>query len=145
MSSKPFFLATARYQADTKADDATFTFGGPIAEDRTHFFGAYEFIDRSLVTGGQVITVTPADAQALGITLPSSGVIPAHQKVTFGFGKTDYQISPANQLAVRYFLFKNFSPSNIGGGLTTTDRATDFTDRMDSASAQLVSTIGNNR
>src|SRR4029453_5244689 len=31
---------------------------------------------------------------------------------------------------------------NIGGGLTTTDRATDFTDRMDSASAQLVSTLG---
>src|SRR5262249_33137038 len=53
----------------------------------------------------------------------------------------DYRLSPANQLAVRYFLFKNFSPSNIGGGLTTTDRATDFTDRMDSASAQLVSTI----
>ena len=43
---------------------------------------------------------------------------------------------------MRYFLFKNFSPSNIGGGLTTPDRATDFTDRMDSASAQLVSTLG---
>jgi TonB dependent receptor len=86
--------------------------------------------------------VTPENAAALGITLPSSGVIPAHQKVTFAFGKTDYEISPANQLAVRYFLFKNFSPANIGGGLTTTDRATDFTDRMDSASAQLVSTIG---
>ena len=32
--------------------------------------------------------------------------------------------------------------SNIGAGLTTPDRATDFTDRMDSASAQLVSTLG---
>ncbi|HEY7058126.1 MAG TPA: TonB-dependent receptor, partial [Vicinamibacterales bacterium] len=59
-------------------------------------------------------------------------------------GKSDYQFSPANQLSVRYFLFKNFSPSNIGGGLTTTDRATDFTDRMDSVSAQLVSTVGSN-
>ena len=64
--------------------------------------------------------------------------------MNFLFGKSDYQFSPANQLSVRYFLFKNFSPSNIGGGLTTTDRATDFTDRMDSASAQLVSTIGSN-
>ena len=53
------------------------------------------------------------------------------------FGKTDYQINAANRLSARYFLFKNFSLSNIGGGLTTTDRATDFTDRMDSASAQL--------
>ena len=114
------------------------------SKDKWHYYGAYEYVDRSLVTGGQVITVTPANAAALGITLPSDGVIPAHQKVNFVFGKTDYQFSPANQLSVRYFLFKNFSPSNIGGGLTTTDRATDFTDRMDSASAQLVSTIGSN-
>ena len=67
-------------------------------------------------------------------------MIPAHQKVNFLFGKTDYQINTANRLSARYFLFKNSSASNIGGGLTTTDRATDFTDRMDSASAQLVST-----
>ncbi len=83
---------------------------------------------------GQVITVTPANAQALGIPLPADGVIPAHQQVNFGFGKTDYQINTANHLSFRYFLFKNFSPSNIAGGLTTLDRATDFTDRMDSVS-----------
>ena len=40
----------------------------------------------------------------------------------------------------RWMLFrKNFSLSNIAGGQNTTDRATDFTDRMDSASAQLAS------
>jgi hypothetical protein len=141
-SQKPFFLAPGALKPDTKADDVTAALGGPIQKDRWHFYGAYEYVDRSLVTGGQVITVTPANAAALGITLPADGVVPAHQKVNFAFGKSDYQISPSNQLAVRYFLFKNFSPSNIGGGLTTTDRATDFTDRMDSASAQLVSTVG---
>ena len=57
-----------------------------------------------------MITVTPDNAAALGITLPASGVIPAHQKVNFAFGKTDYQINKASSLAVRYFLFKNFSP-----------------------------------
>ena len=113
-----------------------------MSETRSHFFGAYEYVDRSLITGGQVITVDPAAAQTLGITLPASGVIPAHQKVNFLFGKTDYQINTANRLSARYFLFKNSSASNIAGGLTTTDRATDFTDRMDSASAQLVSSIG---
>ena len=107
---------------------------------RSHFFGAYEYVDRSLSPAVRSSRSTPPTAPTLGITLPSSGVIPAHQKVNFVFGKTDYQINPANQLSVRYFLFKNFSASNIGGGLTTTDRATDFTDRMDSASAQLVST-----
>ena len=142
MSSRPFFLATTARKPDTEANDVTATVGGPIQKDKWHYFGAYEYVDRSLVTGGQVITVAPADAQALGISLPASGVIPAHQKVNFGFGKTDYQLSAGSLLSVRYFGFKNFSPSNIGAGLTTTDRATDFTDRMDSTSAQLVSTIG---
>src|SRR5262245_19686142 len=143
-STDPFFLAPGVRKPDTEADDVTAAIGGPIQKDKWHFYGAYEYVDRSLVTGGQVITVTPANAALLGITLPPDGVIPAHQQVNFGFGKTDYRINPANQLSVRYFLFKNFSPSNIGGGLTTTDRATDFTDRMDSASAQLVSQIGSN-
>jgi len=141
-SASPFFLLSTARKPDTRANDVTASLGGPIKKDRWHFYGAYEYVDRSLITGGQVITVTPQNASALGITLPADGVIPAHQKVNFGFGKTDYQINPAHQLSVRYFLFKNFSPSNIGGGFTTTDRATDFTDRMDSASAQLVSTVG---
>ena len=141
-SERPFFLAAATRKPDTEANDLTAALGGPIRKDRVQFYGAYEYVDRSLVTGGQVVNVTPGNAGRLGIVLPSSGVIPAHQKVNFAFGKTDYTLSPGNQLAVRYFLFKNFSTQNIGGGLTTPDRATDFTDRMDSASAQLVSTLG---
>src|SRR3954447_10084235 len=133
MSSRPFFLADTARKPDTEANDVTATLGGPIKTDKWHYYGAYEFVDRSLITGGQVITVTPADAQALGITLPESGVIPAHQKVNFGFAKSDYQLSAGSLLSVRYFGFKNFSAANIGaGGFTTTDRATDFTDRMDS-------------
>jgi hypothetical protein len=141
-STNPFFLPANTRKPDTRANDVTAALGGPIRKDKWQFYGAYEYVDRSLITGGSVITVTPANATALGITLPSDGVIPAHQKVNFFFGKTDYVVSPGSQLAVRYFGFKNFSPANVGGGLTTTDRATDFTDRMDSASAQLISTIG---
>jgi len=141
-SADPFFLAAGARKPDTKADDVTAELGGPIRRDKWHFYGAYEYVNRSLITGGSVITVTPDNAAALGITLPADGVIPAHQKVNFFFGKSDYAISPANRLSVRYFGFKNFSPSNIAAGLTTTDRATDFTDRMDSASGQLISTIG---
>jgi hypothetical protein len=145
MSSRTFFLAPTARKPDTEANDFTATLGGPIVHDKAHFFGAYEYIDRSLITGNQVISVTPADAAALGITLPADGVIPAHQKVNFGFGKVDYQISPSTLVTGRYFLFKNFSLANIGGGLTTPDRATDFTDRMDSAAVQAVTTMGNNR
>ncbi len=145
MSSRPFFLADTALKPDTEINDFTATLGGPVVKDRWHYFGAYQYVDRSLITGVQVITVNPTAAQVLGIDLPASGVIPAHQQVNFLFGKTDYQVSASSRLAVRYFLFKNFSLSNIGGGLTTTDRATDFTDRMDSASAQLVSTIGSSK
>jgi hypothetical protein len=145
MSSRPFFLAPTARKPDTEVNDVTLTLGGPITKDKWHYYGAYEYVDRSLITGNQVITVTPSAADTLGLTLPADGVIPAHQKVNFVFGKTDYQLSPSNRLSARYFLFKNFSLSNIGGGLTTTDRATDFTDRMDSASAQLVSTIGGDK
>src|SRR3954471_7170235 len=143
MSEQPFFLSPTARKPDTEANDVTATLGGPITKDKWHYFGAYEYVDRSLITGSQVITVAPADAQALGITLPADGVIPAHQQVNFGFGKTDYQLSKGSLLSVRYFGFKNLSPSNIGAVLTTTDRATDFTDRMDSTSGQLVSSIGN--
>ncbi len=142
MSARPFFLAAGVRKPDTVADDVTAALGGPISKDRTHFYGAYEFVNRSLVTGGQVITVTAADASALGLTLPSDGVIPAHQRVNFGFGKIDHELTKSSHLAARYFLFKNYSLSNIGGGLNTLDRATDFTDRMDSASAQLTTTVG---
>jgi hypothetical protein len=142
MSAQPFFLSPTARKPDTQADDFTASIGGPITRDKWHYYGAYEYVDRSLITGGQVITVNPADAQALGISLPADGVIPAHQQVNFWFGKTDYQLSKGSNLSVRYFGFKNNSPANIGGGLTTTDRATDFTDRMDSTSGQVVSTIG---
>ena len=63
----------------------TAALGGPIKKDKAFFFGAYEYINRSLITGNQIISVKPADAAALGITLPADGVIPAHQKVTVRF------------------------------------------------------------
>lgn len=145
MSSRPFFLAPTARKPDTEVNDVTLTLGGPVVRDKWHYYGAYEYVDRSLITGNQVITVNPSAAETLGIALPADGVIPAHQKVNFVFGKTDYQINAANRLSARYFLFKNFSRSNIAGGLNTLERATDFTDRMDSASAQLVSTIGTDK
>jgi carboxypeptidase family protein len=149
MSSRPFFLAETARKPDTEADDVTGTLGGPISRNRAHFFGAYEYVKRSLITGNQVIAVTQADAQRLGITLPPDGVIPAAQKVNFGFGKVDYQIAGHTLVTGRYFFFKNSSPFNIGNSSATPrltlDRGTDFTDRMDSAAVQAATTESNNR
>jgi hypothetical protein len=142
MSTAPFFLAPGVRKPDTVADDITATLGGPIAKNKTHFFGAYEFVDRSLITGGQVITVARPNADRLGISLPADQVVPANQRVNFVFGKVDHEVSKSSHLAVRYFLFKNYSLNNVPGGLNTLDRATNFTDRMDSTSAQLTTTVG---
>jgi hypothetical protein len=141
MSSQPFFLAANAKKPDTKADDFTATIGGPIMKDKAFFFGAYEYVNRSLVTGGQVITVPKATADLLGANI-GTGVIPANQKVPFAFGKVDYQLAPSTLVTGRYFFFQNLSLNNIGGGLTTVDRATDFHDRMGSAAVQAVTTIG---
>jgi hypothetical protein len=145
MSARPFFLSPTARRPDTDVDDITATLGGPIVRDRAHYFGAYEFVDRSLITGNQVITVNDTDASRLGITLPADRVMPARQKVNFAFGKVDYQMLPSTLVTGRYFFFKNLSQANVAGGLTTTDRATDFNDKMDSAAVQAVTTIGNSR
>ncbi len=129
---------------DTRAD-VTATLGGPLKKDKAFFFGAYEYVNRSLITGNQIISVRPDDAARLGTSLPASGVIPANQSVPFAFGKVDYQLNASTLITGRYFYFQNLSLSNIGGGLNTLDRATDFHDKMGSAALQANTTIGSSR
>src|SRR5205814_6193920 len=94
----------------------------------------------------------PADAARIGLSstaIPSAGVIPAAQGVTFFLGKTDYQLAPDHKLSARYFFFKNESPYNINpvssGTPNTVEQGTDFHDRMDSASSQLISSFGSDK
>jgi hypothetical protein len=147
MSNRPFFLNPSARKPDTHVDNYTATLGGPIVKDKWFFYGGYEYVDRDL-SADRVISVTPANATRLGLsstTVPASGVIPATQSVNFFLGKTDYELAPAHKLSARYFFFKNNSPYNILGGLNTVDWGTDFQDRMDSASAQLISSFGPDR
>ncbi len=44
--------------------------GGPIVRDRTHFFAGYEHAERDL-SGGRVITITPANQAAIGLNEPT--------------------------------------------------------------------------
>src|SRR5688500_10114611 len=150
-SEKPFFLAANAPKPDTHVNNWTATLGGPIVTDRTHFYVGYEFVDRDL-SADRIITVTPENATRLGLganAIPSAGVIPATQTVNFLLGKIDHQLNATNKLSGRYFFFKNSSPYNIGaasrGVANTVEQATDFNDRMDSASMQLISSIGSTR
>ena len=150
-SEPPFFFIPpappAPQKPDTHVNNYTFTLGGPIRKDKTHFYVGYEYVDRDL-SADRVIQKSAVDnASAVGLTQAAigGGVIPATQKVHFAIAKIDHQINSSHKLSVREFWFKNDSPFNIGGGANTIQRATDFADKMNSVSAQLISQFGGNR
>ncbi len=151
-SEKPFFLAATAPKPDTYVNNWTATLGGPIVKDRTHFYLGYEFVDRDL-SADRVITVSPAErgpprARAGRPSLRAESS-PPRRSVNFLLGKVDHQLSASSKLSARYFFFKNSSPYNIAasirGASNTVEQATDFNDRMDSASVQLISSIGSDR
>ncbi|MDP1568437.1 MAG: TonB-dependent receptor [Vicinamibacterales bacterium] len=135
----PFFTQNRTGKPPTEVNLFTFDLGGPIKRDRTHFFAGYEHTERDL-SGGRVITISPANQAALGLSEPA--FMPAALNTEFGIAKIDHQINSANRLSVRYIYFDNLIPNNVGGGLTSVQRATDFSDRQHSTGVQLISTIG---
>jgi hypothetical protein len=145
-SAFPFFFQGARTddrRPDTKVDTFTAELGGPIVKDRLHYYLGYENTYRDL-SSQSVITVTPANAERLGIGAQPS-VVPREQTAKFFIGKADYQLNPNHRFTGRSIVFRNDSPNNIGGGLTSIQRTTDFLDAMESSSGQLVSSFGANR
>ena len=137
----PFFADTSREKPPTDVNVFTVDLGGPIVRDRTHYFAGFENARRDF-SGGRVITIQPASASALGLTEPA--YMPAAGDTKFFIGKIDHQLAPAHRMTARYIFFDNLISNNIGGGLTSVQRATDFKDRQHSTAAQVVSTFGSN-
>lgn len=148
LTDRPFFLAATARKPDNNLDDVTATLGGPLVKDKWHYYVGYEHVNQDLRDNSKVIApVTVSSAPLLGLSSDAvtDGIIPTEQNVTFLIGKTDYDLGPQHKLSGRYFFFKNRSPFNIGGNLNTREVSTDFNDRMDSASVQLVSSFGSDR
>ena len=139
-AEKPFF-STAATKPPVDVNLFTVDLGGPVVKDKTHFFAGFERTKRDL-SGSRVITISQANQAALGLTEP--GYMPAVGDTKFFIGKIDHQINASNRATIRYIYFDNFITNNVGGGLTSTQRGTDFTDRQHSVAAQLVSTFGSN-
>ena len=140
MVALPFFtLRRRRPKPPTDVNVYTFDLGGPIVSDKTHFFGGYEHTERDL-SGLSVITITPANQAALGLTEPA--YMPRGLNTEFAIGKVDHQFSAGNRLSFRYMFFDNFITANVGGGIVSVQRANDFADRQHSTGAQLISTLG---
>jgi hypothetical protein len=139
-AAKPFF-STAPTKPPVDVDLFTVDAGGPIIKDKTHFFAGFENTNRDL-SGSRVITITQANQQALGLTEP--GYMPSLADTKFFIAKLDHQINATNRATARYIFFDNFITDNIGGGLNSVQRGTDFVDRQHSFAAQVVSTFGSN-
>ncbi|MDI1241309.1 MAG: TonB-dependent receptor, partial [bacterium] len=148
MSSRPFNTSPTSKKPETKVDNVTGAIGGPVIKDRWHFYTGYEWVQRDL--GGEpqrVITISEANKAALiaaGVSpdaFPTA--IPAAQKVNFFIVRSDAQLNESNRLTGRFNYFKNLSPNNIGGGLTTLERSIDFDDKSYSFGMQLASIITN--
>ncbi len=149
MSSRPFNTSPTSIKPETKVDNITGAVGGPIIKDRWHFYTGYEWVERDL--GGEpqrVITISEANKAALiaaGVSpdaFPTA--IPAAQKVNFFIIRSDAQLNESNRLTGRFNYFKNLSPDNIAGGLTTLERSIDFDDKSYSFGLQLASIITSN-
>lgn len=144
MSARPFFYAPTT-KPDTHVNTVTGEIGGPIVKDRLHYYVGYERTSRDL-SADRVITIDAAQAALIGLPASTAtGVMPASQSVQFLMPKVDYQVGANHRLMGRYIMFRNDSPNNVGGGLNSTQWATDFKDTMDSAAAQLISTFGSSR
>jgi hypothetical protein len=139
MVAVPFFTAANAEKPPTDVNVYTFDLGGPIARNRTHFFGGYEHTERDL-SGLSVITITPANQALLGLSEPQ--YMPRGLNTEFAIGKVDHMLSAAHRLSVRYMFFDNFITANVGGGNVSVQRANDFADRQHSTGAQLISTLG---
>jgi hypothetical protein len=137
----PFFTQgphTSDRKPPTDVNIITFDLGGPVLRDKTHFFGGYEHTERDL-SGTRVITITPANQALLGLTEPT--YMPTALNTEFAIGKIDHQVNQSNRLSARYIFFDNFINDNVGGGLTSVQRGTDFSDRQHSTGVQLISTV----
>lgn len=135
----PFFTSDkSRGKPPTEVNVFTGDIGGPIVRDKTHFFAGYEHTERDL-SGQRVITITQANQAALGLNEPA--YMPAGLNTEFAIGKIDHQLNDSNRLSLRYIFFDNFISNNVGGGIGSVQRATDFTDRQHSTALQMISTI----
>jgi hypothetical protein len=137
----PFFTQgphTEDRKPPTDVNVVTFDLGGPIVRDKTHFFGGYEHTERDL-SGAAVITIDPANQARLGLSEPP--YMPRGLNTEFAIGKVDHQFNQSHRLSLRYIFFDNFINNNVGGGLTSVQRGTDFSDRQHSTGVQLISTL----
>ncbi|HMD35373.1 MAG TPA: TonB-dependent receptor [Vicinamibacterales bacterium] len=139
----PAITAPGDQKPETRVDTGTAVVGGPIVKNKLFFYAGWEQTRRDL-SSTSLVTADPAIVAAVGVPAQPAA-LPNVQTAKFAIGKGDYQINNNNRLTARWMRFHNDAPYNSGGGINTSQRATDFLDAMDSAAGQVVSSIGPNK
>ena len=128
-------LATS--QPDRSWHDEAFTLGGPIIKDKLFFFGQFE---NNPYTLPNVITITPANAAALGLPNTEIGTAPFGETYRTLVGKVDFALNPKNSGYVRFARFTNHQPNN-SGGLSIVDRGSHYVDHQNGGGVQLATIL----
>ena len=113
--------------------------GGPIKKDKLFFFASAEY---EPLDAPRAITITPANAQALGIPDSDLGSAPFAQRFQTYLGRLDYQFNSTNSIYLRYSNFVTPSKFNTSGGTTPRSAGNNFDDRNDTLASQWSSVLG---
>lgn len=107
--------------------------GGPLVHDKLFYFlsGEYEPED-----GAHPITITPANAAALGLPASELGSAPFKQRFQSYLARLDWQLNPENDFYFRSSYYKTPSDFNTSGGLMTISSSNNFNDKDQTDAAQ---------
>jgi hypothetical protein len=112
---------------------------GAIIKNKLFYFGSYEHVKRSVP---QPITITAANAAAIGIPSNLLTNPPAIEHAHWIDSRIDWVINSKHSFFIRYNYFRNQYPFNSNvGGLNALSVAADFQDRAHVAGAQLLSSF----
>lgn len=138
-SARTILLPSNQPNSSIDLHDYAMNAGGPIKKNKVFIFGAYEHLLRGTPVA---VTITPANAAAIGIPASDLATAATVQHVQFLDLRVDWNINSKNQLFVRYNYFRNEYPFNTNnGGLNALDAASDFHDRAHIGGLQLLTTF----
>ncbi len=114
---------------------ATFSvnLGGPIIHDKLFYFISGEYGPED---GARPITITPANAAALGLPASELGSAPFKQRFQSYLGRLDFQWNPQNDFYLRASAYQTPSQFNTSGGLQTISSSNNFNDKDQTGAAQ---------
>jgi len=140
--ARPILLSPTLPKPDLGLNDTSFNASGPIWKDKLFVFGAYEHLKRGQPSP---ITITPADAAAIGIPSNLLTTPDSVEHAQFVDIRLDWQLTEKERLFLRWNYFRNQFPFNTNvGGLNALSVASDFRDRAYIGGAQLLSAFSPN-